>query len=76
MLDQRDNLLQLDDWWTKKEQWMLFVFLYFGNAFDTVSHIIPTDKLMKYGLDEWKVRWIDNTKQGGVADTPDGRTTD
>lgn len=26
MFDQLDRLHQLDDWWMKREQWMLFVF--------------------------------------------------
>lgn len=36
------------------------VYLYFSKPFDTVSHKIFTDKLMKYRLDTWRVRWTEN----------------
>ncbi|KAK4806997.1 hypothetical protein QYF61_000326 [Mycteria americana] len=83
------------------------VYLAFGKAFDTVSRKILIEKLMKYGLDEQTVGWVENwlnswaqrvviggmkpswrpvtsgtdctlsefaddTKLGGVADTPEG----
>ena len=36
------------------------VYLDFSKAFDTVSHRIFIEMLMKYGLDEQTVRWIEN----------------
>jgi len=35
------------------------VYLDFCKAFDTTSHKIPIDKLMKYRLDKWTVRWAE-----------------
>ena len=35
-------------------------YLNFSKPFDTVSHNIFTDKLMKYRLDTWTVRWTEN----------------
>ena len=32
------------------------VYFDFSKAFDTTSHNILIDKLMKYGLDKWTVR--------------------
>ncbi|KAK4818206.1 hypothetical protein QYF61_008590 [Mycteria americana] len=40
------------------------VYLDFRKAFDTASHNILTDKLMKYGLDEQTVKWIENWLNG------------
>lgn len=37
-----------------------FVYLDFSNIFGTVSCNIVSDKLMKYGLDKWTVRWSEN----------------
>lgn len=31
-----------------------------SKAFDTVSHNVLIDNLMKCGLDEWTVSWIEN----------------
>ncbi|GAB0182191.1 mitochondrial enolase superfamily member 1 [Grus japonensis] len=59
------------------------VYLDFSKAFNTVSCKILIDKPMKYGLDEQRVRWIENwlnsqfaddTKLGGVADRPEGHS--
>lgn len=36
------------------------VHLDFSKAFSTVSHIILTDKLIKYGLEKWTARWIED----------------
>ncbi|KAK4807033.1 hypothetical protein QYF61_000362 [Mycteria americana] len=36
------------------------VYLAFGKAFDTVSRKILIEKLMKYGLDEQTVGWVEN----------------
>ncbi|CAM4708339.1 unnamed protein product [Lepidochelys olivacea] len=36
------------------------MFLDFSKAFDTVSHSILANKLKKYGLDEWTIRWIES----------------
>ncbi|CAM5106487.1 unnamed protein product [Natator depressus] len=36
------------------------LFLDFSKAFDTVSHSILANKLKKYGLDEWTIRWIES----------------
>lgn len=52
------------------------VCLYCGNAFATVSHIIPIDKPMKCNLDKGEVRGINNTKRGGVGDTQNGCAAD
>ena len=35
-------------------------YLDFRKAFDTMSHRLLIEKLMKYGLDEETVRWIEN----------------
>lgn len=35
------------------------VYLDVPKALDALSHDIPTDKLLKYGLDKWKVSWIE-----------------
>ena len=35
------------------------VYLDFCTAFDTASHKIPIDQLMKYRLDKWTVRWAE-----------------
>ena len=40
------------------------VCLDFNEAFDTVSHKILKEKLVKYGLDEWTVRWTENWLKG------------
>ncbi|KAK4831794.1 LOW QUALITY PROTEIN: hypothetical protein QYF61_019224 [Mycteria americana] len=44
------------------------VFLDFSKAFDTVSHKILKEKLMKYGMDEQTERWIESwlNSQSGV----------
>ena len=36
------------------------VYLSFSKAFDAVSHNILIDKLTKYRLGKWTVRWIEN----------------
>ncbi|KAK4811069.1 hypothetical protein QYF61_016355, partial [Mycteria americana] len=43
---------------------MDIVYIDFRKAFDTVSHKILIDKLMKYGLDEQTVRWFENWLNG------------
>ncbi|KAK4817454.1 hypothetical protein QYF61_015609 [Mycteria americana] len=40
------------------------VYLDFSEAFDSVSLKILTDKLMKCGLDEQTVRWVENWLNG------------
>jgi len=40
------------------------VYLDFSEAFDTVSHKILTEKLMKCGPDEQTVRWVENWLSG------------
>ncbi|GAB0208187.1 mitochondrial enolase superfamily member 1 [Grus japonensis] len=73
--------------WVDEGRAVDVVYLDFSKAFDTVSHNILIGKLRKRGLDEWTVRgqyWVqsysdmilskfaDDTKLGGVADTPEG----
>ncbi|CAM4400076.1 unnamed protein product [Caretta caretta] len=36
------------------------LFLDFSKDFDTVSHSILANKLKKFGLDEWTIRWIES----------------
>jgi len=36
------------------------VYLDFSKAFNPVSHKVLIDKLLKFGLDEQTVRWIEN----------------
>ncbi|CAM4606561.1 unnamed protein product [Caretta caretta] len=36
------------------------IYLDFSKPFDTVSHSILANKLRKYGLDEWTIRWIES----------------
>lgn len=45
------------------------LYLDFSKAFDTVSHSILVMKLGKYGIDEQKVRWIDNWMTGRAQST-------
>ena len=40
------------------------MYLYFSEAFDTVSHNILVMKLRKCGIDECTVRWIENWLTG------------
>ena len=47
----------------REEQWILS-YLDFSKTFDTFSHKILTNKLMKYGLDEQTVRWFENWLNG------------
>lgn len=41
--------------WVSREQWMFLTV-----TFDTVLHIILTEKRLKYGLDKRTVSWIEN----------------
>ncbi|CAM5106189.1 unnamed protein product [Eretmochelys imbricata] len=36
------------------------IYLDFSKAFDRVSHSILANKLKKYGLDEWTIRWMES----------------
>jgi len=50
--------------WVDEGRAVDVVYLDFSKAFDTVSHNILLEKLRKYGLDEWSVRWIENWLNG------------
>lgn len=43
------------------------VCLDFSKAFDTISHDVLLDKLMKYKIEWWTVRWIENWAMVGRA---------
>lgn len=43
------------------------VCLDFSKAFDTISHDILLDKLMKYKIEWWTVTWIENWAMVGRA---------
>ncbi|KAK4815764.1 LOW QUALITY PROTEIN: hypothetical protein QYF61_007182 [Mycteria americana] len=58
MLDQLDKLLRSD--WHDEGRAVDIVYLVFSNAFDTVSHKILLDKLLKHELDEQTVSWVEN----------------
>jgi len=59
--------------WVDEGRAVDVVYLDFSKAFDTVSHNILIGKLRKCGLDEWTTDlFADDTKLGGVADTPEG----
>lgn len=45
------------------------VFLSFIKAFDSVFHEILIEKLLKYGLDEQVVKWIENWLNGQSQST-------
>ncbi|KAK4807417.1 hypothetical protein QYF61_001180 [Mycteria americana] len=40
------------------------VYLDFSKAFDMVSHSLLLEKLRRYGLDKWSVRWVGNWLRG------------
>ncbi|GAB0191812.1 RNA-binding protein 44 [Grus japonensis] len=40
------------------------VYLDFSEAFDTISHTILTEKLVKCGLDEQTAKWVENWLNG------------
>lgn len=44
-----------------------FVYLNFSKAFVIVFHSNVIDKLMRYGLGKWKVRWIENCLCGWAS---------
>ncbi|PKU31592.1 rna-directed dna polymerase from mobile element jockey- hypothetical protein [Limosa lapponica baueri] len=50
------------------------VYLDLSKVFDTVSHKILIQKLMKYGLDEQTVRWIENWLNGWAQTVAIGST--
>lgn len=43
----------------REEQWLSFTST-FIKAFNVVSFDIPTDKLIKYGLGKWTLKWTEN----------------
>jgi len=50
--------------WVDEGRAVDVVYLDFSKAFGTVSHNILLGKLRKYRLDEWTVRWIENSLNG------------
>ncbi|GAB0182538.1 mitochondrial enolase superfamily member 1 [Grus japonensis] len=50
--------------WVDEGRTVDAVYLDFSKASDAVSNNILTSKLMKCGLDEWTVRWIENWLNG------------
>jgi len=49
------------------------VYLDFRKAFDTVPHNILTNKLTKYRLGKWTVRWTENWLNCWTQRDPSGR---
>lgn len=47
---------------------MDFVDLSFSKAFGTVDHSILIDKLMKYRLDKWTLRWTESWSSCWIKD--------
>lgn len=47
-----------------ESSWVDAVYLEFRKAFDTVFHNILTGNLRKRGLDEWTLRWTENSLHG------------
>ena len=50
--------------WVDEGRAVDVVYLNFSEAFDTVSHSLLLEKLMRYGLDKWSVQWVGNWLTG------------
>ena len=50
--------------WIDGRRVVNIVYLNFSKAFNTISHKVLIEKLLKYGLDEDTVRWIENWLNG------------
>ncbi|GAB0183309.1 mitochondrial enolase superfamily member 1 [Grus japonensis] len=64
MPDQSDSFYDAMTGWVDEGRAVDVVYLDFSKAFETISHNILIGKLRKYGLDEWRVRCIENWLNG------------
>lgn len=66
-----DNILQWE-WCGRQERAVDIFYLDFIKAFDTVSHKILTEKVMKHRLDDQPVRWTEKRlgREGGQQLAP------
>lgn len=60
MLKQHDKLLQLNDWLDRWGERLDIVCLDFRKTFIVEFNKILTEKLLRYGLDEQIVMWVEN----------------
>lgn len=60
MPDKPDNLLQWEDRLGGQGKKLDVFYLGFSKDFDTISYNILIERLMKYRLEKWTVRWTEN----------------